>query len=550
MAVLDLIIKLDAELRIKAVQRVGENPALFEDNICTSLIDQQIDHVLGASLKDHGIVELSNKFFRYQCVTEPDGRVLYLSSDGVLLDFYKQIFGHMAEGVQIYDRNGNFLFANSASEALEGYNSLDYMGKHLLDIYDVNEEYSTVLTILRTKKPVANRCDRFKMKNGTTLTTINSGYPLIIDNNLYGAVVFESDLSVLKRLKNRTFNLEAYIGNTEPVGQSAMYTFDDIVHEAESMQDIIHFAKKVSLTDSAILIVGATGTGKELVAQSIHSFSARRYKPFIDVNCSAVPGNLFESMFFGTEKGAFTGSVSKAGLFEMANGGTIFLDEVNSISPEIQAKLLRVLQEKRFQRIGGSRYIQCDVRIISAANENLAALMQQQKIRMDFYYRISTIKIDLPALKDRDQDIILLARNFLQELCAQYNREQLTIAAEVLNAFQQYEWPGNVRELHHVIEYAFNRAADDVSTITLDCLPDYLRPLERVTCSKHQGERTKLMAVGDTGSFDERVERFEYSLIRQTLDENSGNITQTAKVLGMSRQSLQYRMKKCGFCEE
>ncbi|MDF2572703.1 MAG: rocR 2, partial [Sporomusa sp.] len=461
MAVLDMIIKLDAELRIKAVWPVGEYSRLFEDTISASLIDQKIDHVLGDSLKDHGIVELSNKFFRYQCITEPDGKVLYLSSNGVLLDFYKQIFGYMAEGVQIYDRNGNFLFANSASEALEGYKSLDYMGKHLLDIYDVNEEYSTVLTILRTKKPVANRCDRFMMKSGKTLTTINSGYPLIIDDNLYGAVVFESDLSVLTRLKKRTFNLEAYIGSTEPVGQAPLYTFDDIMHEAENMRDIIHFAKKVSLTDSSILIVGATGTGKELVAQSIHAFSSRRYKPFIDINCSAVPGNLFESMFFGTEKGAFTGSVSKAGFFEMANGGTIFLDEVNSISPEIQAKLLRVLQEKRFQRIGGSKYIQCDVRIISAANENLAELMQQQKMRMDFYYRISTIKIDLPNLKDRNQDTILLARNFLQELCTQYNREQLTIAAEVVNVFQKYDWPGNVRELHHVIEYAFNRVADD-----------------------------------------------------------------------------------------
>ncbi|HWR05332.1 MAG TPA: sigma 54-interacting transcriptional regulator [Sporomusa sp.] len=543
-AVLDLIIKLDADFRIKAVQQIGKNPALLDDSVCTGLIDQQINHVLGAALKEQGIVELSNKFFRYQCVADPDGSVLYLSNNGVLLDFYKQIYGHIAEGVQIYDRNGNFLFANSASEALEGYNSLNYLGKHLLDIYDVNEEYSTVLTILRTKKPVANRCDRFKMKNGTILTTINSGYPLIIDNNLYGAVVFESDISVLRRLKTRTFNLEAYIGSTDPAGQPAMYTFDDIVHEAENMKDMIHFAKKVSLTDSSILIVGATGTGKELVAQSIHSFGSRRYKPFIDVNCSAVPGNLFESMFFGTEKGAFTGSVSKAGLFEMANGGTIFLDEVNSISPEIQAKLLRVLQEKRFQRVGGSKYIQCDVRVISAANENLTALMQQQKIRMDFYYRISTIKIDLPALKERNQDIILLAQNFLQKLCTQYNREQLTIAKEVFNAFQQYDWPGNVRELNHVIEYAFNRAADDVSMITCDCLPDYLRSLEHVTCITARGDSTKPVSAGSPGTFDERVEQFEYELIRHSLNENSGNITQTARGLGMSRQSLQYRMKK------
>ncbi len=546
---LDLIIKLNADLRIKAVQPVGKNPVLLEGNFWSGLIDQQINHVLGAALQEQGIVELSNKFFRYQCVAEPDGTVLYLSNSGVLLDFYKQIYGHLAEGVQIYDRNGYFLFANPASEALEGYNSMDYLGKHLLDIYDVNEEYSTVLTILRTKKPVANRCDRFKMKNGTILTTINSGYPLIIDNTLYGAVVFESDISVLRQLKTRTFNLEAYIGSTNPVKQPALYTFDDIVHEAENMKDMIHFAKKVSLTDSSILLVGATGTGKELVAQSIHSFSARRYKPFIDVNCSAVPGNLFESMFFGTEKGAFTGSVSKAGLFEMAHGGTIFLDEVNSISPEIQAKLLRVLQEKRFQRMGGSKYIQCDVRVISAANENLTALMQQQKIRIDFYYRISTIKIELPALKERDQDVILLARRFLQALCTQYNREQLAITSEVVAVFKEYEWPGNVRELNHVIEYAFNRVADDVTQIACECLPDYLKSLESVTSLASRGEGTKLLPAGRPETFAERMEKFAYELIVQALDDSCGNITQAAKVLGMSRQSLQYHMKKFSICE-
>lgn len=545
---LDLIIRLDAKLRIKKVECVGRDPAPFDDRIYNRLVDQEIHHVLDASLKEWGMVEINNKFYRYHCVSEVTEKVLYLSSQGGLFEFYKQIFGHMSEGVQIYDRNGYFLFANSASEVLEGYDSLAYQGKHLLDIYDVNEEYSTVLTILRTKKPVASRCDRFKMKNGTILTTINFGYPLMIDNNLCGAIVFESDLSALKRLQKSTFNLEAYIGGTAPADQTIMYTFDDIVHKSENMKDIIRFAKKISLTDSAILIVGATGTGKELVAQSIHSFSPRRYKRFIDVNCSAVPSNLVESIFFGTEKGAFTGSISKPGLFEMANGGTIFLDEVNSISPDIQVKLLRVLQEKRFQRIGGNKYIHSDVRIISAANEDLNALMQEQKIRMDFYYRIATIKIELPALKDRNQDSLLLARKILNELCKQYNRESITIGEEVLAVLREYEWPGNVRELNNVIEYAFNRAVDDVNILTLDCLPGYLRPLESEGCTQ-QGHSTTVYITEGKGTFDERMEQFGEQLIRQALDINLGNITHSAQQLGMSRQSLQYRMKKLNICE-
>lgn len=544
---LDLIIKLDAELRVKTVQCIGDGAATFAEDSYAEWIDREIGCVLGSVIGECGVVELNNKFYRYQCIAEAAGKTLYLSSDDILLDFYKQIFEHMSEGVQIYDRNGYFLFANPASEALEGYNSQDYQGKHLLDIYDLNEEYSTVLTILRTKKPVANRCDRFKTKKGTALTTINFGYPLFVDKNLYGAIVFESDLSALKRLEKRTFNLAAYIGNTGPDSQTT-YSFDDIVHQADNMKEVLHFAKKVSLTDSAILVVGATGTGKELVAQGIHSFSSRRYKPFIDVNCSAVPGNLFESIFFGTEKGAFTGSVSKPGLFETANGGTIFLDEVNSISPEIQVKLLRVLQEKRFQRVGGSKYIQCDVRIISAANEDLNLLMQQQKIRMDFYYRISTIKIDLPALKDRDQDSLLLARICLHKLCKQYGREPLAIADEVLAVFRQYDWPGNVRELHHVIEYAFNCIADDASILTFDCLPGYLRPLAGAGSRPQPELGANVHAAVGGGTFDECMERFEYELIAQTLTANKGNITRSAQQLGMSRQSLQYRMKKLQLC--
>lgn len=541
----DLIIKIDLEHRLQEVCCLGSTKEWFDSETWSESLGQKIDYILGTSIHPSGgILEIQSRFFKYQWVDESLGATLFLSRDGVLLDLYEQTIQQVAEGIQIYDRNGYFLHGNPASETLERYKNEDFRGKHVMDLYDLKEEFSTVLTVLRTQKPVLNRCDNFKTTTGKTLTTINSGYPLKIGDQLYGACVFESDLSGLKRIKSRTFNLEAYVESQHPTHQEPLYTFDDIVHESESMKDAIHFAKKVSLTDSSILIVGATGTGKELMAQSIHSFSPRRHKPFIDVNCSAVPTNLFESMFFGTEKGAFTGSIAKQGFFEMAEGGTLFLDEVNSITPEMQAKLLRVLQEKRFQRIGGSKYIRSDVRIITAANEDFFELMEQQKVRKDFYYRISTIKIDIPTLQERKEDIPTLARYFLNEFCNHYHRSPMTLSEKALDEFLQYEWPGNVREFRHTIEYAFTRAPEDALVLEFEHLPDYLQSTKRVSHKAPQLFPAPPATLPIDGNFDERMEAFERELIENALDLHGRNVSKSAKALGMSRQNLQYRMRK------
>ena len=547
---IDMIFKTDDEFILKKIIPIGEFKSWFENSMWNDSIGKKIDYVLNTCINPNGgIVEIQNIFFKYQIIKDENGYSLYFSQDAMLLNFYEQTIKQVAEGIQIYDRNGYFLYANPASEILECYKKDDFKRKHLLDIYDVEEKYSTVLTVLRTQQAVHNRCDRFKMRNGNMLTTINSGYPLKIDGNLYGAVVFESDLSVLKNIKNRTLNLENYVEDKQPEVENHLYTFEDIIHSSKNMEDVIHFAKKVSLTNSSILIVGATGTGKELIAQSIHSFSPRRHKPFIDINCSAVPSNLFESMFFGTEKGAFTGSVSKKGFFEMANEGTLFLDEVNSISIDMQTKLLRVLQEKRFRRIGGSKYIKCDVRIITASNEDLYELMNQQKIRKDFYYRISTIKIDIPPLKDRKEDIPILSKHFLKQLCKEYNRKQMNIDKKVFDTLLMYDWPGNIRELQNVIEYAFNHAQEDETILEYDNLPDYLRSSKFVSHKITKVTNKKFFPLINSGTFEERMERVEKEIIIETLELNKGNITQSAKVLGMRRQSLQYRMKKLGICD-
>jgi arginine utilization regulatory protein len=550
MAIIDLIIKTDLELQVTEVIFLGSSKGNFNVEALDYMVGKKVEYVLNISnIPGHGVVELQGQFFKYQWVNESSGVTLYLSRESMLLEFLEQTIKHVEEGIQIYDRNGYFLHANPASEELEHFNIDDFKGKHLLDLYELKEEFSTVLTILRTQKPVKNRCDRFKVASGKTITTINTGYPLIIDGNVYGAVVFESDLAVLKQIMRRSFNLEAYVEGQQPLHKETMYTFDDIIHQSAVMQELIHFAKKVSLTDSSIIISGATGTGKELIAQGIHTFSTRRYKPFIDVNCSAIPGNLFESMFFGTEKGAFTGSVAKQGFFEMANGGTLFLDEVNSISTEMQIKLLRVLQEKRFQRIGGSQYIQCDVRIISAANEDLDELIQQQKIRKDFYYRISTIKIDVPTLQERKSDIPVLTQYFMDKLCKQYNRQMISISQNVIDIFMEFDWPGNVRELQHVIEHGFNHASEDAIQLQLDNLPNYLQSFKSVMHRSFEENMIGLPSRAGKGVFDLQMEQTEKEIIHQVLIQNKKNITRSAKALGMSRQNLQYRMKKLGISQ-
>ena len=547
MNIVDLIFKIDNNNILKDISCVGDFGEWYNTIDWSQFIEEKVSILLGSPIcKNGGIVEIHNKMFEYQYVEDTNGGILYLSHSSFMMNIFQEVINYVSEGIQIFDKNGYFIYANKASESLEEYDKRDFIDKHLIDLYELDEDYSTILNVLRNKTPITNRCDRFKTRLGKNLITINSGYPIKIDNNLIGAVVFESDLSVLKQIKNRTCNLQSYIDNDKTIINSHMYTFEDIKHRSESMKEIIKFAKKVSLTDSSILISGETGTGKELIAQSIHSFSPRRNKQFVDVNCSAVPSNLIESMFFGTEKGAFTGSTSKKGFFEMANGGTIFLDEVNSMSMEMQAKLLRVLQEKRFRRVGGSKYIECDVRIIAASNENLFELTKKNIIRKDFYYRISTITINLPSLKERKEDIPLLAQYFLDELCIQYGLKNMNFLEDVYSVFIQYDWPGNIRELHHVINYAINRVTEEATVIQLADLPKYMQTLQIVTHRQleYEEEKVSLCDCLESLSLEEQMNRCERDIIIKTLSQNQENITKSARVLGMSRQSLQYRMRK------
>lgn len=543
MSLLDVIMSFDHNKILRELRIVNKDKSPQRGTDVFQMIGKSFVFIFGTDvINEEGFIEFDNRLYKYQNICNDDGFMIYLSSSGVLTHLYELALNHTSEGIQIFDRNGYFLYGNSASERLEYYRKEDFLGKHILDIYDYNshDEYSSVLTVLRTKDMVENRCDRFKVKNGKMLTTINTAYPALISGKVSGVIAFESDMALAEQIRSRMSSLEGYVKNNSAKSRPKLYSFDNIIYQSEKMKEIIHFAKKVSLLDSSILIEGETGTGKELFAQSIHSYSKRSNKPFIDINCSAVPSNLFESIFFGTEKGAFTGSLAKPGIFEMADGGTVFMDEINSISLEMQTKLLRVLQEKRFQRVGGNRYIECDIRLLAASNENLHQLMQEQKIRKDFYYRIAAVKLHIDPLQERKEDIPLLVKHFVSELCKKYNRQPMTIDDKAMNLLVNADWPGNVRELQNSIEFAFNKAPEDAYVLEYESFPDYIKEFSGRAIKHIEPESIKQ----EEKNFGKQLEAYEKEILLKALQENEWNITRTAMLLGMSRQNLQYRLRK------
>jgi len=293
--------------------------------------------------------------------------------------------------------------------------------------------------------------------------------------------------------------------------------------------------------------VGETGTGKELFAQSIHNKSQRAGKPFISQNCAAIPETLMESLLFGTNKGAFTGAIDKPGLFEEAHGGTLLLDEINSLSPALQAKLLRAIQDKTIRRIGGSQEKEVDVRIIATINEDPIEAITHNRLRKDLYYRLSVVTLFLPPLRQRKEDILPLLHSFIEKYNMQFGLRVQGVDDSVINFFYKHDWPGNIRELEHIIEGAMNLIEDE-DVITTSHIPARFYEL-----TKNESPIQPPLARWETDKLDHTsktlkntIKEMEREYIIQILKEHNGNISQAAKYLGLSRQNLQYRLKKYG----
>ena len=348
------------------------------------------------------------------------------------------------------------------------------------------------------------------------------------------------DIEEVKLLTNRAMQLQTMTEKIIVLNQQLVdnYRLDKIITNSSKMKELCQNIAKIAQSNASVLIAGESGTGKELIANTIHYNSKRNNGPFIKINCGALPETLLESELFGHEKGAFTGAIMRhSGRFEQADHGTLFLDEIGEVSPNLQVKLLRVLQEREFERVGGNKTIKTDIRVLVATNRNLAEMVKQGTFRQDLYYRLNVVCLSAPPLRERREDIELLAGYFLQKFAAENEKNILGFDSEVLKLMENYNWPGNVRELANVLERAV--IMSNGSMIFPEDLPEHLK------CSNDNERVSSLGFEKPEGkTLKEMLKNVECMLIKETLQRNQGNKVKTAKELGVSRRSILYKIQE------
>ncbi|ABW20028.1 sigma-54 interaction domain-containing protein [Alkaliphilus oremlandii] len=452
------------------------------------------------------------------------------------------------EGIHIVDDKGKTLLYNNTMADFEEMEIEAVLNKQLLDVLPSLQGKSTLMQVLETGQPITMNYQTYFNKNGKQISTLNSTWPIIKNNAIIGAVEIAKDISNLEKgVHSFLYFNESTKQGKKNKNTTAKFTLDDILGNSPEISNAKQIARMASKTDSSVLIIGQSGTGKELFAQSIHNASKRKYQPFVAENCAALPETLLEGLLFGTARGGFTGAIDRAGLLEQANGGTLLLDEINSMPLGLQAKLLRVLQESKFRPIGSTREIEVNVRIIAITNEDPFKLIEDGTLREDLFYRLSVVNLHIPPLHSRVGDIEVLEKHFIKLLEKKLHKTVAGVSPEVSEFFHNYQWPGNVRELQHVLEGALN-IIEDHGTITLEHLPYYMK---RHFYNQPKAEKSSIPSPitlhtieGKAFNLNEYMDRVEEQFISEALRVNGLNITKAAEALGITRQGLQYKLKK------
>lgn len=428
----------------------------------------------------------------------------------------QMILDSIADGVFTVDDKFVITSFNQAAQQITGVPVEEAIGRPCCEVFraDICEEECALKQSVRTGKPIVNLAIYILRADGRR-APISVSTAMLRDSagNLVGGVETFRDLTLVETLRKEV---------------EKSFTFEDMLSRNRRMQEIFSILPDVALSDSTILIEGESGTGKELLAKAIHNLSSRAHKPLITVNCAAIPDTLLESELFGYKAGAFTDAKrDKPGRFTQAAGGTIFLDEIGDITPALQVRLLRVLQDKSFELLGGTQTVRTDVRVLAATNKDLKALVEAGLFREDLYYRIRVFKLSLPPLRERMEDVPLLAQHFIDRLSRIKGKDITGLSSDALSAFMRHDWPGNIRELENSIEHAFILCRGGL--IEARHLPEPLR--------SNAGSPDILPGGGTLAGMEARV-------IKEALARNQGRRLATARELGINKTTLWRKLKR------
>lgn len=441
-------------------------------------------------------------------------------------EIMKQVFAHMA-GMVVVDHQSRLVFVEETYAKSRGFDPQQVIGRHVKEIIPT----SKLPTVIETGKPILGDVFCYVGK-----TVICNRYPLIKDGVIIGAMsyqVFEGVDELFQSIQELRSQLDYYKEKVKKYS-GVRYSLGDIIGSSPAAVGMRTAILKASCTNATVLIQGETGTGKELVAHALHQESRRSHYPFVKLNCAAIPQELIESELFGYDEGAFTGArkTGKKGKFELADKGTLFLDEISQLSMAAQAKLLRVLQEKEIERIGGAETIPVDVRIVAATNDSLENMVKQGTFRADLYYRLNVIPIKVASLRERRSDIPLLIKKFTDKYGDQAGLGAVTIDPEALELIMEYEWPGNIRELEHAVERAINLCNSSSLEV---CHFEWLLPK-----IQNKGKTAAGRSIQDARAATEK------EIILNALQATQGNKKKAAELLDIARPLLYQKMRRLG----
>lgn len=440
--------------------------------------------------------------------------------------WYIQILNSINNGILVTDEQLIVRYVNSEYSRITNVKEKEILGKFLPKV----RPGAMLPQVISTGKPIVGQ-----YRHEGEVEYVVDMAPIMVEGNIIGGVSVVKDITEVRRLSEEIEKIAKKTGRLKTMVDriyKAKYTFDDIVGKSTAMNEAVRVAKRAAQGNADILITGESGTGKELFAQAIHNASGRGMGPFVALNCAAIAPNLIESELFGYEEGSFTGAKKggRVGLFEIASGGTIFLDEIAELSLEVQAKLLRVLQERSIRRIGETSEVAIDIRVMAATNKDLYQMVQQGKFRADVYYRLNVLNVHLPPLSERGRDITLLANTFFQHYFRKIGKN-FEVDKNMMESLLQYPWPGNVRELRNVIEYAVNMCEDHF--ITLLHLPKWFK-------IDDNSQRIPISSLA------EMVQEFERRTIQNAIEHFGSSVEakqRIAKELGISVATLYNKIK-------